>query len=79
MSSATKKYILGGSKQQVIDYCRAKGIHRDDVVIINNPEQLRGVNIDTITLVGTYWLRKDINYIADILNYRKCKIIYDDY
>lgn len=74
-----KKYILGGTQHQVIDYCRSKGIRPNEVVIVNKEEQLYGINIDTIIFIGTYWMRRDINRITDILNSRKCKIIFDDY
>jgi hypothetical protein len=62
-----KLYIICGNYNEYIHYNLKNNLPPDTTVYVNNPEMLRGLHIKKFIFFGTYFKRKNINEIYEMI------------
>ena len=63
----TKVYIVAGNAKQATAWAAEGHLHKDNYVIVNDPDQLRERTGVLVAYVGTYYSRKDLHEIRQIV------------
>lgn len=71
-------FILGGNRQQAVDYARYRGLGPSDYKVINRPDDMHGLPRPTVIVcIGTYKQRADLMEMTKLALARKTFFIHD--